>query len=542
MAVEDFQHLFYPKIWERGTRYSQEGRVFGVKKVTDNGVVYIDADVAGSEDYHVELTLDNDDAYILEAICDCPFAEEGQFCKHMVAALIEAETSKKSLSFSVIDLESVEPEVFKEFCLEKADSDMRFKQELSGYISAGPSTMTFEQACASVEELQWLYHDRHGFLGDGLLSTFVAELEEILTPYLRALKKATLADHFRFIDWLVTFLNGLTIYDDGELLSLVETCFDSLEIRLNDKEEKDLFQLFVKGLKSVPYPGNYSLTYWTFFREHFTKSDFSQAKLDLLDKRLAAASKKKRTSTQEFLFYLDMAVQVMEQEEYPISQLQEFVQPYWSNPDIRFFYVSQCVENEAYSEAVDLLLAEIREQQITDKRTKFHEKLKTIYRVTGQEQVYLALLDEMVLGGDVDRSLYEELKAASPEKDWSERREKLKVAWQTSKNTEALAHFYCEEAYWSELLALAQKHDDILASYYMEVGEHYPAETLKALEIWLRQGMASPKGRAYYQEIANLLTHVKKLKGGQEFVADLLADWRQTYAKRRAMLEEFQNI
>lgn len=92
------------------------------------------------------------------------------------------------------------------------------------------------------------------------------------------------------------------------------------------------------------------------------------------------------------------------------------------------------------------------------------------------------------------------------------------------------------------MLALAQKHDHILASYYVEVGEHYPAETLKSLEVWLRQGMESPKGRAYYQEIAGVLSQVKGLKGGQEFVADLLADWRQTYAKRRAMLEEFQNI
>ena len=188
--------------------------------------------------------------------------------------------------------------------------------------------MTFEEACAGVEDLKWLYHDRHGFLGDSLLETFVAELEEILTPYLRTLKKSTLAEHFRSIDWLGTFLNDLTIYDDGELLSLVEPCFDSLEIRLDDKEEKDLFQLFTKGLKSIPYSGNYSLTYWTFFEEHFAQSNFLQAKLDLLNKRLAAASKKKRISTKEFLFYLDMAAQVMEQEGYPINKLQEFVQPY----------------------------------------------------------------------------------------------------------------------------------------------------------------------------------------------------------------------
>lgn len=326
MAVQDFKYLFYPKVWDRGTRYSQEGRVFDVQKVVDNGVTYIDADVTGSADYHVELTLADDD--ILEASCDCPFAMGGQFCKHMVAVLIEAETSKKSFSFSVIDWESVDPEMFKEFCLEKVVSDMRFKQELSRYISDGPSTMTFEEACAGVEDLKWLYHDRHGFLGDSLLETFVAELEEILTPYLRTLKKSTLAEHFRSIDWLGTFLNDLTIYDDGELLSLVEPCFDSLEIRLDDKEEKDLFQLFTKGLKSIPYSGNYSLTYWTFFEEHFAQSNFLQAKLDLLNKRLAAASKKKRISTKEFLFYLDMAAQVMEQEGYPINKLQEFVQPY----------------------------------------------------------------------------------------------------------------------------------------------------------------------------------------------------------------------
>lgn len=50
----------------------------------------IRADVIGSEEYEVEISLD-DDGEIEEMYCSCPYADGGRNCKHMAAVLYEWE-------------------------------------------------------------------------------------------------------------------------------------------------------------------------------------------------------------------------------------------------------------------------------------------------------------------------------------------------------------------------------------------------------------------------------------------------------------------
>ena len=45
--------------------------------------------VSGSEDYSVEIVIEN--GKVLSMVCDCPYAEDGNNCKHMAAVLYEIE-------------------------------------------------------------------------------------------------------------------------------------------------------------------------------------------------------------------------------------------------------------------------------------------------------------------------------------------------------------------------------------------------------------------------------------------------------------------
>lgn len=64
--------------FERGQVYFDEERVRGL--VEFEGTVA--ATVEGTEDYRVKLWADRGS---LRYSCDCPFADEGNFCKHCVA-------------------------------------------------------------------------------------------------------------------------------------------------------------------------------------------------------------------------------------------------------------------------------------------------------------------------------------------------------------------------------------------------------------------------------------------------------------------------
>lgn len=68
-------------IFERGRRYAAEGRVH-LRRHDD---VSVEADVAGSEVYEVEIEAADRG---LAADCTCPFAEDGLFCKHMIATVL----------------------------------------------------------------------------------------------------------------------------------------------------------------------------------------------------------------------------------------------------------------------------------------------------------------------------------------------------------------------------------------------------------------------------------------------------------------------
>ena len=85
MDLGNWRDFFSSKIYKRGERYYEEGDVSNLKCTEKQ----ITADVYGSDIY--EVTIDLDDGRVEEMDCTCPYAEKGEYCKHMVAVLLAAE-------------------------------------------------------------------------------------------------------------------------------------------------------------------------------------------------------------------------------------------------------------------------------------------------------------------------------------------------------------------------------------------------------------------------------------------------------------------
>ncbi|MGO1285216.1 MAG: SWIM zinc finger family protein [Brachybacterium sp.] len=80
IAVSTLRDRVGEVIFERGRRYAAEGRV----RLRHHGPAGAEAVVNGSEDYVVEIETARRG---LVGSCTCPFAEDGFFCKHMVATV-----------------------------------------------------------------------------------------------------------------------------------------------------------------------------------------------------------------------------------------------------------------------------------------------------------------------------------------------------------------------------------------------------------------------------------------------------------------------
>jgi superfamily II DNA or RNA helicase len=83
-----FADQFSPIIRARGEDYFHEGRV-SFELVEDDAIYAL---VTGTKPYSVELFLATDKrSSCLEASCSCPFYEGGEFCKHLWAAICQAD-------------------------------------------------------------------------------------------------------------------------------------------------------------------------------------------------------------------------------------------------------------------------------------------------------------------------------------------------------------------------------------------------------------------------------------------------------------------
>ena len=85
--MENWKVLFRPHILERGLNYYEMGAVLNVQK-TETGLC---ATVVGNENYEVEIKIT--DGRVYDMWCSCPYAEDGNNCKHMAAVLFKSDES-----------------------------------------------------------------------------------------------------------------------------------------------------------------------------------------------------------------------------------------------------------------------------------------------------------------------------------------------------------------------------------------------------------------------------------------------------------------
>ena len=100
-----WKDLFAPHILQRGYNYYQEGRVWDLVRQGNE----ITALVSGTDEYHVTIQLDDETKEIIDIDCDCPYAEDGNHCKHEAAVLYQlsendAEASGTEVASPLDDL------------------------------------------------------------------------------------------------------------------------------------------------------------------------------------------------------------------------------------------------------------------------------------------------------------------------------------------------------------------------------------------------------------------------------------------------------
>ena len=121
---ESALEFFDDVIFKRGLNYFYEDRVQDVSKRKDNFY----STVEGTYPYKVKIKVKYDD--IEDMYCNCPYAEDGNYCKHMAATLIYIEQNLEDI---VTDKDEEKQIVKRTKEIEKYLANIS-EQELKQYI------------------------------------------------------------------------------------------------------------------------------------------------------------------------------------------------------------------------------------------------------------------------------------------------------------------------------------------------------------------------------------------------------------------------
>ena len=92
IPLDQFEQIIDEKIIERGLSYFKKGRVHELEEVSPNVFETI---VEGSEDYNVQLTVENN--VVTKYRCDCPY-DMGPVCKHVAAVIFALQEKNLELT------------------------------------------------------------------------------------------------------------------------------------------------------------------------------------------------------------------------------------------------------------------------------------------------------------------------------------------------------------------------------------------------------------------------------------------------------------
>lgn len=243
MRIVDFEwhDLFTSLILSRGKKYFDEHRVGQMKRI---GNTYI-ACVEGTEDYEVEITIE--DGKAKDLTCTCPYAETDN-CKHMAAMLFALETEDlpveelppvpKPVLVPHVPMEShwleaidkLPEEVVRKELMKRADRDDGLKDRLAVlYLKKLPEGQ-LQNWKADLQEMADNYLDRRGRINEEDAWEFTEDLGNFLNGKLPLLLEVNdIWDAFQLI-WIVmeTALEWQVDNSDDDVDELLEGCEEKL--------------------------------------------------------------------------------------------------------------------------------------------------------------------------------------------------------------------------------------------------------------------------------------------------------------------------
>lgn len=540
MKLSNWRGLFAPHILKRGEAYYDEGLVT-LEEIREEEITAV---VEGSELYDVQIWLN--DGRVVGMDCTCPYAADGNACKHMAAVLCEAE------DIDLADAQARNGQSRKELeqaitKLSKEDAQNLLLELAEAYPDAGEFILlhTTKQLPESVttqwrrklKDLENQYSDRSGFIDYDCAYTYTSKLEMLLNSTIPNMVEAGLLEEafHRVWDVYLTATNVEMDDSDGGLGMLIGCCegyWESILAHADQNLCSEMYQWFSEQCDGEQYGFIEPFMLQVFQDEAGLKHNLSY-----IDKKIEA-SKDDSWRLQE---YVREKLRIMEALNTPQAEIDRVTRQFYRFPDVREHLIDRALSEKRYEDAIALL----EESKCIDKDAyygvdRWCKRLIALYQELGPED---ALKKELLfyLTHCSQRNLeyVTTLKELTDEDVWPEVRETLL----RSPSIASVASLLLEsEELYDRLLENIRKTGSITAldQFTDTLLPYFPDEILAMNLAYLRREMKAANNRKRYYILIQRLKTLKQYPCGKLEAKKLADEWRTAYPRRSSMFDELR--
>ncbi|MBD5084808.1 MAG: hypothetical protein HDT33_07045 [Clostridiales bacterium] len=539
---------FQPHILEWGRIYFDEGRVSDLERTEDGYTAFVD----GTEEYEVEILLDGDS--IEDMLCDCPHAEDGNYCKHMAAVLFAVDAAESSMKKVPAKKERLTPAGLVEkipdnqlrpLLTELVSSDEKLYRALLlryGEMTLDECMKALKKELVSIGDQ---YADHHGYINYGDADDFECDMADFIGRQTQTLLEQ--GEPLLALRAGMDALREYASYEVEEGCAYVDTAMDAMLTDILCACKGDaasaVFDLLQKCAGSVGEHWKVRDFAEQAIFSRFSGNSFDKKKLELVDRQiedLENSGKQGYSSEYEMKQLLTRRFDLMKKLSRPKEELNAFLERYTNYSDIRKLRVQQMLDHGKTDEVIRLL--EEGKSADHDKLglvAEYSEWLMDLYERQGQRDKLIAELEYHVFvlsSGGIE--MLNRLKKECMPAQWIEYRER----YLSGRNYHKL-ELMESEGLWERLMkaVTAAGRLSILDRYEAALKKRYPDEMLETYACILTKEAAAASNRKRYQELTRYLKKLRSYPGGTERAVRLAEDWRTRYMRRRAMMEELQN-
>ena len=483
--------------------------------------------------------------------CSCPYADDGNYCKHMAAVLYAAEKDKFVISESESEsdietfVEQADINELKKFLVEILQKDDSLFLKLKSSLAKKPEEINMKLYQKQIDRAIRDYGGRYGYIEYGDAGGFMDEMEEYLSNDIENLIRADLLESaFELSCCLFLKVSEVNMDDsNGELSEFGCNCCDVWKeiISLADETLKEkIFNWFISHIDGsvVDYMEEYLED---MVMNEFQEPEYLNKKLNYTGQKAESIPFSENWSVQyERKKWAIHHIEIMEQLHKPDDEIIAYCHRYWEHYDIRRYCISYWLEQGNDAEAISILEESIKlDEKFSGLISEYRRQLKELYKKQGNHELYQKYLYQLVINNS-ELDDFRELKSIYSDDEWLKIREKIFSEIKPYK----AAVFYKEEGLYDRLLKYVMSQSEIyeLEEYEKVLAKHYPEKVLTKYRDFLVKSAENTADRKTYKEWAGILRRMTSIKGGPECVRNIIEQWHKLYPRRKAMMQEIDKV